>query len=118
MADFNQYGTLPVTAIFKADASPDNPLATHAWSVDSGAVEQTTSIFTRTFTAYKDYNITHAGTGTCGAVPCTTTKSISITATPQAAGGIPLEYILGAAVGLGVLGLMWTSTMPKTIPKK
>ena len=112
MTDFNQYGTLPVTATFKADASPDNPLATHAWSVDSGAVEQTGSTFTRTFTAYKDYNIIHAGTGTCGAVPCTTTRSISITAEPVVP-GIPLEYVLGAAVGLGILGLAWTS-MPKT----
>jgi len=113
MTDFNKSGTLPVTATFVADASPDNPLATHAWSVDSGTVEQTGNTFTKIFTAYKDYNITHVGTGTCGSVPCTATKSISITAEPV----IPLEYVLGAAVGLGVLGLIWVSGVPK-IPKK
>lgn len=108
MADFNKYGTLPVTATFNADASPDNPLATHAWKVDSGTVEQTGSTFTRTFTAYRDYNITHEGTGTCGSLPCTTTKSISITATPQ----LPIELVLGSLVGVGLLGYIWT-TMPK-----
>ena len=113
MADFNKSGTLPVTATFVADASIDNPLATHAWSVGTGSVEGTSATFTKTFTAYKDYNITHAGTGTCGSVPCTKTKSISITAEPV----IPLEYVLGAAVGLGLLGFMWTSSMPKTVSK-
>jgi len=115
MADFNKSGTLPVTATFAADASIDNPLATHAWNVDGGVVEQTGSTFTRTFTSYKDYNITHAGTGTCGALPCTATKSISITAEPVIPGiGIPLEYVLGVAVGLGAIGLMWVSTIPKS----
>ncbi len=114
MADFNKSGTLPITATFVADTSVSNPLATHAWSVNGGAVEQTGSNFTRMFTAYGDYNITHAGTGTCGGLPCTdVTKSISITATPQpTTGGIPIEVILGSLVGVGVLGYIFT-TMPK-----
>ncbi len=114
MADYNASGTLPITKTFVADASPNNPLATHAWSVNSGAVEQTGSNFTRTFTAYGDYNITHAGTGTCDSLQCTSvTKSISITATPQpTTGGIPIEVILGSLVGVGVLGYIFT-TMPK-----
>jgi len=106
MADFNKSGTLPVTATFVADASIDNPLATHAWNVGTGSVEGTSATFTKTFTAYKDYNITHAGTGTCGSVPCTATKSISITAEPVIS-GVPLEYVLGAAVGLGILGVVY-----------
>lgn len=108
MADYNKSGVLPITATFVAEESPNNPLATHAWSVNGGTVEQTGNTFTRIFTAYGDYTVTHSGTGTCGSIPCSSvTKSISITATPDIVGLITYYATIPVLLTSAMIGLSY-----------
>lgn len=113
MADYNKSGTLPINVVFTAD---DTSTTGHTWKVDGvTATGVTGRTFTKTFTAYKDaYSIEHSVLNSCGnnCSPVTTTKTISITATPQATTpAIPMELVYGL-IGVGLLGVVWYS-MPK-----